>query len=135
MAFNMNQPLTVDGVEYDPTDFYQRRLLVMGIQPTNYEQFTFIDILAMQKNVKTTQNGEKSGGYAQASYRHNEIMDVHKFNAHPYPYYIDVVMTDIVDKKGNSVQLILNADFNSITELQITPRKPVAQATPVAPKV
>lgn len=32
-------------------------------------------------------------------------------------------MTDIVDKKGDTIQVILDADFNSIQEMQFVPRQ------------
>lgn len=133
---DLTQPITVNGTTYDPSDVYQRKLHVIGVQPTNYESYVFIDVLALHKNTKTTQNGEKAGGTAQAIYRYQEINDIHKFNEHQYPYYLDVVMTDIVDKKGDTVQVILDADFANIQEMQLVPRnQPQAKpTTPVAPK-
>ena len=90
---DLTQTITVNDVTYDPSDFYQRKLLVQGVQPTNYESHVFIDVLVSHKNTKTTQNGEKAGGIAQAIYRYQEIDDIHKFNEHQYPFYLDVVMT------------------------------------------
>ena len=137
MNFDLTKPITVNGETFDPTDFYQRKLSVIGVQPTNYESYVFIDVLALQKNTKTTQTGDKAGGSAQATYRYNDLADLPKFNEHQYPYMLDVVMTDIVDKKGNTVPLILFADFANVQELELVPRKkqaPTTQPTP-APKV
>ena len=71
---------------------------------------------ALHKNTKTTQTGDRAGGSAQATYRYNDLADLPKFNEHQYPYMLDVVMTDIVDKKGNTVPLILFADFANVQE-------------------
>ncbi|BFM98839.1 hypothetical protein MOXK02_03980 [Moraxella sp. K02] len=133
---DLTQTITVNDVTYDPSDFYQRKLLVQGVQPTNYESHVFIDVLVSHKNTKTTQNGEKAGGIAQAIYRYQEIDDIHKFNEHQYPFYLDVVMTDIVDKKGETVQLILHADFDTIQEMQLVPRnqKPTNAASAIPAK-
>jgi hypothetical protein len=132
MKLDLTQPITVNGQTYDPSDVYQRKLFVHGVQPTNYESYVFIDVLASHKNTKTTQNGEQAGGTAQAIYRYQDINDIHKFNEHQYPFYLDVVMTDIVDKKGDTIQVILDADFNSIQEMQFVPRQKSKPAT-VAP--
>ena len=110
MNFDLTKPITVNGETFDPTDFYQRKLSVIGVQPTNYESYVFVDVLALHKNTKTTQTGDKAGGSAQATYRYNDLADLPKFNEHQFPYMLDVVMTDIVDKKGNTVPLILFAD-------------------------
>ena len=135
MNFDLTKPITVNGETFDPTDFYQRKLSVIGVQPTNYESYVFVDVLALHKNTKTTQTGDKAGGSAQATYRYNDLADLPKFNEHQYPYMLDVVMTDIVDKKGNTVPLILFAYFANVQELELVPRKkqaPTAQPTPTA---
>ena len=66
MNFDLTKPITVNGETFDPTDFYQRKLSVIGVQPTNYESYVFVDVLALHKNTKTTQTGDKAGGSAQA---------------------------------------------------------------------
>lgn len=137
MNFDLTKPITVNGETFDPSDFYQRKLLIIGVQPTNYESYVFVDVLVLHKNTKTTQTGEKAGGFAQAIYRYNDLSDLNRFNESQYFYYLDVVMTDIVDKKGNTVPLILFADFANVQELELVPRKkqaPTTQPTP-APKV
>ena len=133
MNFDLTKPITVNGETFDPTDFYQRKLSVIGVQPTNYESYVFVDVLALHKNTKTTQTGDKAGGSAQATYRYNDLADLPKFNEHQYPYMLDVVMTDIVDKKGNTVPLILFADFANVQELELVPRKKQAPTTQPAP--
>lgn len=65
----------------------------------------FLDILANHKNTKTTQTGDKAGGTAQTTYRYQDLSDLPKFNEHAYPYYLDVVMTDTVDKKITQFRL------------------------------
>ena len=133
MNFDLTKPITVNGETFDPTDFYQRKLSVIGVQPTNYESYVFVDVLALHKNTKTTQTGDKAGGSAQATYRYNDLADLPKFNEHQYPYILDVVMTDIVDKKGSTVPLILFADFANVQELELVPRKKQASTATVAP--
>lgn len=123
MQIDLTKPINIDGQEYNPEDFYQRKLNVIGVQPTNYEQYVFIDVLVLHNNTKTTQNGEKAGGKAQAVYRYQDIRDIHKFNAHSYPYLLDVVMADVVDKKGDTIQVILFADFSNLQELEVIPRQ------------
>ena len=135
MNFDLTKPITINGETFEPSDFYQRKLLVNGVQPTNYENYVFLDILANHKNTKTTQTGDKAGGTAQTTYRYQDLSDLPKFNEHAYPYYLDVVMTDTVDKKGNSIPVILFADFANVQEMELVPRKkqaPTAQPTPTA---
>ena len=131
---DLSRPITVNDTTYEPDELYQRKLTVYGVQPTNYEQYVFLDILSQHKNTKVTQDGDQAGGYAQATYRYNDLHDLHKFNAHQYPYTIDVVMTDIADKKGNTIPVIIHVDFDNVQELQLVPRnqKPTnaALATP-----
>lgn len=129
---DLSRPITVNGKTFEPDEVYTRKLNVFGVQPTNYEQYVFLDILSQHKNTKVTQDGDQAGGTAQATYRYNDLNDLHKFNSHQYPYQLDVVMTDISDKKGNTVPVILHADFDNVVELQLLPRNQV-QAKPAAP--
>ena len=36
---DLNKPIVVDGVTYEPDEFYKRTLLVHGSEPTNYEDY------------------------------------------------------------------------------------------------
>lgn len=109
--------IVVNGETFPAEELTQRTLLVKGIQTTDYDQWQFIDVLVDLRNKKPD-----SGGTAQAIYRYADHMDAHKFNAHTYPYKLNVLMADTVDKKGNVVQQIVQADFASIVEMQLVPR-------------
>ena len=109
--------IVVNGETIPAEELTQRTLLVKGIQPTDYDQWQFIDVLVDLRNKKPD-----AGGTAQAAFRYADHMDAHKFNAHAYPYKLNVLMADTVDKKGNVVQQIVQADFANITEMQLVPR-------------
>lgn len=110
--------ITVDGVTYGVEELFERRLLVNGVQPTDYDQWKFLDVLVSHKNRKAD-----AMGTAQAIYRHSDLTALNKWHEYEYPYYIDVVMTTIVDKKGNQIQQILVPDFDSVKEMELVPRK------------
>lgn len=124
---NNQDDIVVNGVTYDAEEVYKRRLYVTGVQPTDYEQYTFLNVMVQHKN-----RVNDAGGNAQVIYRYDDLADLNKFHAHQYPYYIDVTMTTVTDKKSQIIPLILHADFVNVEEMEIVPRKPV-QAKPVAP--
>lgn len=119
--------ITVNGVTYDADEVYERTLLVHGAQPTNYEQYDYVNVLVNHKNRKEA-NGLKSGGQAQAQYRFGTSADIHKFNDHEYPYYLNTKMTTTSDKNGNPIQVILWADFANAQEMELVPRNKAQQA-------
>lgn len=111
------QDIIVDGQTIPADELTKRTLIVHGAQPTDYEQWQFIDVLVQLRNKKPD-----AGGTAQALFRYADHMDMHKFNAHQYPYKLDVLMADTVDKKGDVVQQIVYADFANVREQMIVPR-------------
>lgn len=134
MAFDLTKPVTVNGVTYEPTDLNQMTLLVIGVQPTNYDKWKRLNVLALHNNVKQTADGDKSGGRAQSVYLYDELDDLDKFHEYKYPYYLPVVATKTANMKGELDDLILHVDFANITELDLVPRnqKPT-NAAPTAP--
>ena len=120
------EEITVNGQTLQIDELTQRTILVKGAQPTDYEQWQFIDVLVDLRNKKAD-----AGGTAQAIYRYGDHMDMHKFNQHQYPYKLNVLMADTVDKKGDVVQEIVYADFANATEMQLVPRtNPQSQSKP-----
>lgn len=122
---NFNQPIVIDGVTYHPDELYTRKLLVHGAEPTDFEEYRYINVLVNHPNRKS-----QAGGVAQAEYRYNNLDDLKKFHEHEYPYYLNVHMVTASDRKGNQVQVIVFADFANAQEMELVPR--VKQ--PKAPK-
>lgn len=114
----MNDSIVLNGVTYDVDELTERTLIVYGAQPTNYEQWQFIDVLVQLRNKKAD-----AGGTAQAIYRYAQLADLNKFHEHQYPYKVNVKMAATVDKKGNEVNEIVWADFANAQEMQLLPRK------------
>lgn len=137
MSIDLTKPITVNGETYEPQDLGRATLLVHGVQPTDYEDYTYVAILAQHKNVKATQSGLKSGGNAQAEYRYHELADLPRFHEHKYPYLAEVVTAKTTDKKNNIVDVVLYVDFANIQEQMLVPRSQnkSASTAPVAPKV
>ena len=131
--FDMTKNTTVNGFEFEPTDYRQGLILVHGVEPTEFEKYLYCNILAQHKNVKETDRF-RAGGNAQGNYLYSPLEDIEKFHQHKYPYYLPVVTVKVADKKGDLKDLIVHADFDSIQELQLVPRnqKP-ANAAPTAP--
>lgn len=124
----LDKPITLNGQTYEPDDFYKRKLFVVGVQPTDYEDYQYVNVAVLHK-IKT----KDAGGQAQVFYKHMDLADLKQFNEHEFPYYIDVVMTTVTDKKGEPHPVILKADFSSIQEMQLVERKKTATKT--EPKV
>lgn len=120
----MNDDITVNGVTYDADEVFKRKLLVRGAEPTDYEQYQFISVLVEHRNRKSN-----AGGTAQAIYRYDDLSDLSKFHEHEYPYYLDVTMTTVTDKKGDQIQQILQADFAGAEEMMLVPRKSPSAAS------
>lgn len=118
MKLDLTQPIVVGGKTYEHDEVYQRKLFLFGAEPTDYEDYRYVNLLVLHKNRK-----DGAGGMGQVVYRHLDLQDLSKFNSHQYPYYIDVVMTTLTDKKGQPIQVILHADFASIQEVQMLPKK------------
>lgn len=114
---NINDPITVNGKTYYPDEFYQRKLFVKGVEKTNFDDYDWVNVLVDHRISKPD-----SAGVAQAIYRYGNSADIVKFTERELPYYIDTVMTTVSDKKGNQVQIILQADFASIKEMELVPR-------------
>lgn len=114
----MSDTIVLNGVTYDADEVTDRTLIIKGQQPTDYESYQFIEVLAELRNKKTN-----AGGRAQAGYRYAELSDFSKFNEHQYPYRANVKMVSTVDKKGEQVQEIVWVDFANVEELVTIPRK------------
>ncbi|MFW2177489.1 MULTISPECIES: hypothetical protein [unclassified Moraxella] len=130
MAFDISKPITVNNITYEPQDLTQGTLLVHGVEPTDFEQWTYCNLLAQHKNAKQSDNYH-AVGTAQGSYLYSELSDMVRFYEHQYPCYVPVVTTKIADKKGRMRDLVLHVDFDNIRELQLVPRqdrKPTANA-------
>lgn len=120
----MSDTIEVNGVTYDADEITSRTLVIKGMQPTDYESYQFLEVLAELRNKKPN-----AGGRAQAGYRYSELADHVKFNEHQYPYKADVKMITTVDKKGEQVQEIIWVDFANIEELVTIPRKEYERLT------
>lgn len=125
----MADSVTIDGVTYEPDEMYTRRLTVHGVQPTDFEEYRYLNVLVLHTNRATG-----AGGQAQAEYRYNELSHLDKFHKHAYPYNIDVTMITASDKKGRQVQVIVKADFDNVVELELAPKR-AKTATTTTPKV
>lgn len=110
--------IVLNGVTYDADEVTERTLVIKGQQPTDYEGWEYIEVLAELRNKKTN-----AGGRAQAGYRYAELKDYDKFNEHQYPYKANVKMISTVDKKGNQLNEIVWVDFANIEELVTITRK------------
>ncbi len=110
--------IVLNGVTYDADEVTERTLVIKGQQPTDYESYQFIEVLAELRNKKPN-----AGGRAQAGYRYADLSDHTKFNEHQYPYKVTVKMISTVDKKGEQVQEIVWVDFANVEELVTIPRK------------
>lgn len=110
--------IVLNGITYDADEVTERTLVIKGQQPTDYEGWEYIEVLAELRNKKTN-----AGGRAQAGYRYSELSDYPKFNEHQYPYKANVKMISTVDKKGNQLQEIVWVDFANIEELVTITRK------------
>tara|TARA_B100000530_G_C15690201_1_gene381725 strand:- start:211 stop:615 length:405 start_codon:yes stop_codon:yes gene_type:complete len=120
----MSDTIEVNGIKYDADEITQRTLVIKGMQPTDFESYQFLEVLAELRNKKPN-----AGGRAQAGYRYAELSDHTKFNEHQYPYKADVKMITTVDKKGEQVQEIIWVDFANIQELVTIPRKEYERLT------
>ena len=118
--------IVVNGITYDADEVFKRKLFVKGAEPTDYEKYQFITVLVDHKNRK-----DNAGGTAQTPYRYDDLLDLSKFHEHKYPYYLDVVMTTMTDKKGQQQNIILSADFVTVQEVELVPRK--SPNKPMAP--
>lgn len=123
--------ITVNGITYDADEVYERTITVHGAQPTNFESYDYVNVLVNHKNRKEA-NGLKSGGVAQAEYRFGTSADIHSFNEHQYPFQLNTKMTTTSDKKGNSIQVILWADFANAQEMELVPRNKAQQKPSVS---
>lgn len=115
---NDNQPIVIDGITYHPDEVYTRSLLVHGAEPTNFEDYKYINVLVNHYN-----RNPNAGGMAQAEYRYNDLGDLSKFHEKEYPYYLDVKMITASDRKGRQVQVIVFADFANAKEMQLVERE------------
>lgn len=116
--FDPNKPIIIDGVKYSADEVYQRKLMVHGAQPTDYEDYKYVNVLVLHPNRKTG-----AGGHAQAEYRYDNLADLDKFHQHEYPYLLPCHMVTASDRKGNQVQIILFADFANAVEMVSVERK------------
>ena len=114
----MSDTIVLNGVTYDVDEVTERTLVIKGQQPTDFEDYKFIEVLAELRNKKPN-----AGGRAQAGYRYAQLSDFNKFNEHQYPYRANVKIVSTVDKKGEQVQEIVWVDFANVEELVTIPRK------------
>lgn len=119
------QPIVIDGVTYHPDEIYTRSLLVHGAEPTNFEDYKYINVLVNHYN-----RNPNAGGMAQAEYRYRDLADLSKFHEHEYPYYLDVKMITASDRKGRQIQVIVHADFANAKEMELVPRERKPKVTP-----
>lgn len=123
------QSIVVNGVTYDADEIYQRTLKVHGAEPTDYEDYRYINVLVNHKN-----RNPSAGGEAQAEYRYHNLEDLTKFHSKEYPYLLNVKMITASDKKGRQIQVIVSADFDSAKEMELVERKKVASTATNASK-
>ncbi len=124
----MSDTIVLNGITYDVDEVTERTLIIKGQQPTDYESYQFIEVLAELRNKKPN-----SGGRAQAGYRYADLSDYNKFNEHQYPYKTTVKMISTVDKKGEKVDEIVWVDFANVEELVTIPRKEYERLTAQKP--
>lgn len=127
--FDPTQPIEIDGVKYHADELYKRSLLVYGTQPTDFEGYHYVNVIALHPNRKTG-----AGGQAQAQYRYDDLADLDKFHQHEYPYFLPCHMVTASDRKGNQIQIIVHADFANVKEMELVPRERKPKATPSTPK-
>lgn len=124
--FDPNKPIIIDGIEYQPDEIYKRNLLVYGAQPTDFEDYRYVNIISLHTIKKLGSKGQ-----AQALYRYDNLEDLDKFHAHQYPYFLPCHMITATDKKDNQIQIVLHVDFDNVKEMQLVERthdkKPSAQ--------
>lgn len=120
----MSDTIEVNGIKYDADEVNERTLIIHGQQPTDFEQWEYIEVLTQLRNKKTN-----AGGRAQAGYRYSELSDYTKFNEHQYPYKADVKTITTVDKKGNQITEIIWVDFANVEEMVTIPRKEYERLT------
>lgn len=120
----MSDTIEVNGITYDADEVNERTLVIHGQQPTDFEQWEYIEVLAQLRNKKTN-----AGGRAQAGYRYADLSDYTKFNEHQYPYKADVKTITTVDKKGNQITEIIWVDFANVEEMVTIPRKEYERLT------
>lgn len=132
MAFDLTKAITVNGETFQPHELSQTTLLVHGVQPTEFEKYVYVNILAQHRNVKVAGDGKRSYGNAQAEYRYNNLEDLPKFGEVQYPAYFKVVTAKTADKKGNIVDVVLYVDFADVTSLSLVPQKQISTVDSVA---
>lgn len=116
--------VVINGVSYPVDEIYTRTLLVHGAQPTDFEDYQYINVL-----VNHTNKNKDAGGLAQAEYRYSNLEDLHKFHDHRYPYYLECKMVTASDRRGNQMQVIVSANFDNVKEMEIVERKKSVSAT------
>lgn len=122
-----NQQFTINGVTYEADEIYRRTLKVHGVEPTDFEDYQYLNILVNHRN-----RNANAGGEAQAEYRCHNLEELQKWHAHQYPYLINVDMITATDKKGRQIQVVVRADYDSVQELELVPRKKVNNAASTA---
>lgn len=111
-----------NGTTYDDFDIYKRKLLVQGVQPTDFtssegQVYDYVDIIVLEPNRKDGAIGKGSANYRYGTAEHiNEFADL------KFPCVIDVDMTNGTDKKGNSIGIVLAINFESVVEMELVPR-------------
>lgn len=121
----MQQPIVINGVTYEPDEIYTRTLKVHGVEPTDFEDYQYLNVLVNHRN-----RNANAGGEAQAEYRYHHLEHLQNWHAHQYPYIIKVDMITASDKKGRQIQVIVKADFDNVQELEFVPRKKTSAITP-----
>lgn len=121
--FDLTNPVEVNGKVYQPEDLNQSILLVDGVEPTEFEQYLYCNILAKHTNGKQTDKYH-AVGKAQGAYLYPVLEDMPKFYDISYPCRLSVVTTKMADKKGKMRDLVLFVDFANAVELDLVPRKP-----------
>lgn len=119
MAFSDLNDINFDGVNYYADEQVIKSLLVIGTEPTDWEQYNRVNILVLHRNAKES-NGIKAGGTAQANYHYGHANDVYKFHEIGYPMRIDAKVVTTTDRKGNKVELVVDIDFKNVKKLEWT---------------
>lgn len=124
-----------NGVNYDEFDVYKRRMLVEGVQPTDFtnretgKNYNYLTVTVLETNRKDGALGKGS-----ANYRFGTSADIARFNEFEFPLLVEATMVNGTDKGGETLGMILDIDFATAQEMELTPKKqksaPVASATP-----
>lgn len=118
MAFTDITDITIDGKKYYADEIVIKSLLIVGTEPTDYEQYNHTNILVLHRNAKEI-NGVRAGGFAQANYKFGRASDVHKFHEIGYPMRVDAKVATTAVRKGETIDMVVDIDFDNAKKVNL----------------